>query len=96
MYSITTPDFSPSGYSLGGMAGRPKWGKILPMEVFINGEPRGLDQGLRLDGLIRELELQDQRLAVEINREIVPRSKFADTVISDGDVIEIVHAIGGG
>lgn len=66
------------------------------MNVTVNGEPRGLETGIRLDQLLDELDLSGKRLAIELNREIVPRSQFADTRLNDGDVIEIVHAIGGG
>lgn len=66
------------------------------MNVTVNGESRGLAAGIRLEQLLDELELSGKRLAIELNREIVPRSQYADTRLNDGDVIEIVHAIGGG
>ena len=46
--------------------------------------------------LLQRLELTGRRLAVELNRDIVPRSQHAATVLVEGDQIEIVHAIGGG
>lgn len=66
------------------------------MQITVNGEHRGLSPDTCLQDLIAELQLQDKRLAIEVNREIVPRSEFAATRLNDGDVIEIVHAIGGG
>lgn len=65
------------------------------MLVTINGAQTDLDDGKTVAGLIEYLNLEG-RIAVEVNREIVPRSRFQQFTINDGDVIEIVHAIGGG
>lgn len=65
------------------------------MLVTINGEQTDLDSVNTLAGLIEKLELEG-RIAVEVNREIIPRSQFNQFVINNGDVIEIVRAIGGG
>lgn len=65
------------------------------MLVTINGEKTDLDDINTLAGLIKHLKLEG-RIAVEVNREIVPRSQFGEFIINNGDVIEIVHAIGGG
>ena len=66
------------------------------MQILLNGEPHQLDQSLTLSALIDQLGLTGKRLAVELNLEIVPRSQHADTRLSEGDRVEIVHAIGGG
>lgn len=66
------------------------------MNILLNGEPRPLNNGTQLAQLVRDLGLQDKRLAIEINREIIPRSQYANTELKNGDTIEIVHAIGGG
>ncbi|HCA24604.1 MAG TPA: sulfur carrier protein ThiS [Pseudomonas sp.] len=66
------------------------------MQILLNGEPHQLDQPLTLSALIDQLGLTGKRLAVELNLEIVPRSQHADTRLSEGDRVEIVHAIGGG
>ncbi len=66
------------------------------MRVLINGKPRELPRPLPMADLIAELGLGGKRLAVEINGEIVPRSRHADTQLRDGDRLEIVQAIGGG
>ncbi len=66
------------------------------MQILLNGEPHQLDQPLTLSALIDQLGLTGKRLAVELNLEIVPRSQHADTCLSEGDRVEIVHAIGGG
>lgn len=66
------------------------------MEIQLNGEPHEVPEGCLVSELITRLELQDARLAVEINREIVPRSQHAEWRLQPGDKVEIVHAIGGG
>ena len=50
----------------------------------------------RVSDLVRELSLQGKRIAIERNGEIVPRSKHSETVLADGDKIEVVAAVGGG
>ncbi len=66
------------------------------MNITVNGETWQLQQALSVQQLIAELDLADRRLAVELNEQIVPRGQFEHTTLQDGDVIEIVHAIGGG
>ena len=66
------------------------------MRIQLNGEPFELDDGASIADLIARLELSGRRLAVELNLEIVPRSQHATTILSDGDRVEVVHAIGGG
>lgn len=66
------------------------------MIVYLNGEEKSLDDGLKLGDLINQLELGGKRLAVEINQEIVPKSQHGEYELKPGDKIEIVHAIGGG
>ena len=64
--------------------------------VTINGEHRRLPPGTSLAQLIAEVGLDPQRVAVERNLEIVPRSTFGEVVVEDGDNYEIVHFVGGG
>jgi thiazole synthase len=66
------------------------------MDVVINGEPREVRDGLTLAQLVDELNLSGKRIAVELNREIVPHGSYDDTPLNAGDRLEIVHAIGGG
>ncbi|UAW98264.1 sulfur carrier protein ThiS [Halopseudomonas nanhaiensis] len=66
------------------------------MQIQLNGEAYSVEQPATLADLIERLGLIGKRLAVELNLEIVPRSQFAETQLSDGDRVEIVHAIGGG
>jgi thiamine biosynthesis protein ThiS len=64
--------------------------------VMINGEHRRVPGGTTLAQLIAEVGLNPQRVAVERNLEIVPRSTFAAVLVEDGDAYEIVHFVGGG
>ncbi len=66
------------------------------MKIQLNGKPRELPDGSTAQQLVDELDLAGQRLAMEVNREIVPRSEYAEHMLKDGDQVEIVHAIGGG
>lgn len=66
------------------------------MNIVLNGEPRAVRPGLSLAMLLDELGLAGKRLAVEVNRDIVPRGEHATRVLRDGDRVEIIHAIGGG
>ncbi len=65
------------------------------LSLTINGEPRRAAPGSIAD-LVRSLDLEPTKVAVERNGEIVPRSTLADVQIAEGDVLEIVHFVGGG
>ena len=62
----------------------------------VNGEPFTSVDGMTVIELIREMKLAGKRVAVEVNEEIVSGSRHAITILSDGDVVEVVTAIGGG
>lgn len=66
------------------------------IEILINGEKRELPAGWTMKELLEDLELNRQRVAVELNREILEREKWDVTEIKDDDAIEIVHFVGGG
>lgn len=66
------------------------------MRVELNGEPKELDEGMTLSTLIEHLSLAPERVAVELNREVVRRADWPSTRLSDSDRIEIVHFVGGG
>ena len=66
------------------------------MQVTVNGETSELPEGLTVAELVERTGLADQRIALERNREIVPRSEFGRTRLAEGDRVEIVRAIGGG
>jgi len=66
------------------------------MQLTVNGAPHSFEQNPNLSQLLETLSLTGKRLAVERNGEIVPRSQFGETVLADGDQLEIVVAVGGG
>lgn len=66
------------------------------MEVFVNGESKQVNAAVSLEGLLRSLELKPDRVAVELNRQIVRREAWPSTVIRDQDRLEIVQFVGGG
>jgi thiamine biosynthesis protein ThiS len=66
------------------------------MEIFLNSEARAVDDNCTIAALINQLDLQNKRLAVEVNFQIIPRSQFDKHILAAGDKVEIVHAIGGG
>ncbi len=66
------------------------------MELVINGKHEQLPEGINAAQLVEHLGLANERLAMEVNEEIVPRSRYANYQFSAGDRVEIVRAIGGG
>ena len=66
------------------------------MTIYVNGVPREVPEGLTLIALLAWLDLPADRVAVERNREIAPRSAWAETLIQPGDRLEVVHFVGGG
>ena len=66
------------------------------MQIILNGEAVDIPDALSVAQLIEHLALGQRRVAVELNREIVPKSRHAETPVSAGDVVELVTAIGGG
>lgn len=65
-------------------------------EIWINGEPRRVAEGTTVAGLLASLEVGGRRVAIAINRDVVPRSGYAQAVIAAGDRVEILEAVGGG
>lgn len=66
------------------------------IEIYLNGEKHSLSGSTYLSDLINHLQLQDKRIAVEVNLNVVPRSQFPQYTLNSGDQVEIVQAIGGG
>ncbi len=66
------------------------------MQIHVNGETKDFTDGLSLLELITQIEMPAQRIAVELNREVVRRSDWDKTFLNDGDRVEIVHFVGGG
>jgi len=66
------------------------------MTIQVNGDARDVSDGLSVADLLRQLEFPGDRVAVERNREILPRAQWAATRLLPGDRFEIVHFVGGG
>jgi sulfur carrier protein len=66
------------------------------MDIVLNGEPRSLPAPVTVLGLLQSEGLGERRVAVEVNGEIVSRSRHREHALQPGDRVEIVHALGGG
>jgi len=66
------------------------------MRFELNGEVTRLPGPLSVRSLLERFELQRQRVAVAVNQEVVPRSRFESRQIHEGDRVEVIHAVGGG
>ena len=68
----------------------------LQFQIQINGTTHRVQQGTTVSTLIQILALTDRKIAVEVNKEIVPQSQHQQTQLCEGDRVEIIEAIGGG
>jgi len=66
------------------------------MVVSVNGKRVELPEGLSVDGLLEHMKVKREYTAVALNREITPKTQYADTHLKDGDKVEIVRPMGGG
>lgn len=66
------------------------------MKVFVNGEAQEISVGATLQTLVSMLALPNERIAVELNLEVVRRAAWSEIVLKADDKIEIVHFVGGG
>jgi len=66
------------------------------VQLLVNGENRHFEEALTVAQLLEKLELAGKRVALEKNGDIVPRSRFGEERLADGDRLEIVVAVGGG
>jgi sulfur carrier protein len=66
------------------------------MEITINGALREVPEGLTVRALVEHLGLDEGPVAVEVNRAVVPRARHVEHPVVSGDVVEIVHFVGGG
>jgi thiamine biosynthesis protein ThiS len=66
------------------------------MNLVINGEDRDFNPPLTLTGLVEQLGMKTDRVAIELNRNIVSRDQWPNTHLAEGDRLEIVHFVGGG
>ncbi len=62
----------------------------------VNGKPQKISPGSSVEKLVSALNLEGKRFAIELNGEIVPKSRHAATILNDGDKLEVVIAVGGG
>jgi sulfur carrier protein len=69
---------------------------VQDLDLLVNGETRKVPAGCTVTGLVELLGLGGRRVAVAVNREVVPRSSFSSRRLADGDRIEILEAVGGG
>ena len=66
------------------------------MQIYINGAATEVAEAIPMSTLVHDLGLVGQRIAVEVNAELVPRSRFDQHVLVPDDRVEIIHAVGGG
>jgi sulfur carrier protein len=66
------------------------------MTIQVNGQPREIDAGASVAKLLGDLGVTQPHVAVELNLEVVPRARHGDTLLHDGDRLEIVTLVGGG
>jgi thiamine biosynthesis protein ThiS len=66
------------------------------MDITLNGEKRAVPDGLTVAGLLQHLGIQPERVAVEINLDIVRKTSYSERSVSDGDSVELVQFMGGG
>lgn len=66
------------------------------IEVQLNGEPREIPAGGTVQGLLEHLDLRPEMVVVERNGEILRRNRYPEVPVGDGDVLELVHFVGGG
>jgi thiamine biosynthesis protein ThiS len=68
----------------------------MPIEIVVNGEPHSTSEGQTILGLLRQLELDPARVAVELDRRIVKQPLWPETKLAAGAQLEIVQFVGGG
>ena len=66
------------------------------MQIYLNGEPHELEGNLSLQQLLDQLQVTPGRVACELNLKIIKRAFYGETVLKEGDTVEIIQAIGGG
>jgi sulfur carrier protein len=66
------------------------------VQVTVNDEPHALPDGATVADLVAALGLGTRRIAIEVNRAVVPRAAYPSTTLHDGDTVEVIHFVGGG
>ena len=65
-------------------------------KIQLNGDPYEINDGTNLNELLHKLKIQKNKVAIEVNGEIVEKNKYPNLILNKGDKVEIVHFIGGG
>ena len=68
----------------------------MKIHILINGEEKEIATGLNIAGLLDELQIRPGRVVIELNRTIISRDAHESTSLKEGDMLEIVHFVGGG
>jgi len=68
----------------------------MSVRILINGEKKELPGSISVSDLLDRFELPSQRVAIELNKIVIRKSNWAETLVNDGDRIEVVHFVGGG
>lgn len=66
------------------------------MKILLNGDFAETAEGATVESLLRQLDISRERVAVELNADIIPKADYEKRILCDGDKIEIVHFVGGG
>jgi len=66
------------------------------MEIIFNGKPRAISNDTSIQELLDQLRLDCLQVVVEHNRNIVPRQRFPEAILENGDILEVIHFVGGG
>lgn len=66
------------------------------MKIHLNGEDKDVPRGLDIEALMDHLSLPTERVAVEVNLDVVPRGRWSEVPVAENDRIEIIHFVGGG
>ena len=66
------------------------------LDILLNGVTKQIASDFTIAALVKELDLENKKLAVEVNMEIIPRSQFEIYTLKSGDKVEVIHAVGGG
>lgn len=66
------------------------------MKITVNGKELSVNPDITLTALIEEFEIEEQGMAIELNMEVVPKSRYKETLIKNNDTLEIIRMTGGG
>jgi thiamine biosynthesis protein ThiS len=64
--------------------------------ITLNGDPHQLPGEVSVEQLVELLKMKPNRVAVELNREVILKARYAETIIRSGDVVEVINFVGGG